>query len=115
VTSSLTNLNSTDLSHEFFNIRKKLLGLQQIYHSCSKKLAVLGRKDNRVVSEFRSDVDIKISTLRKQSIFIVFRQAQMLGYRSVDLHGLTVDEAQELVILIIDQIIRIMCTNNTKR
>ena len=60
-------------------------------------------------------MDIKISQLRKKSIYIAYKIAELCDFRRVDLHGLTVSEAQELVITVIDNLMRMMTSQRNLR
>lgn len=75
----------------------------------------MSKKDSAGMTLFKTDTDIKISLLRKQSVFIVYKIAQMYGFKRVDLHGLSLQESQEVVITILDQIMRMLTTSNQKR
>lgn len=64
---------------------------------------------------FRLDMDFKISTLKRKSMYITYRLAELTNFKKVDLHGLTLEESQEVVILVIDQILRSLSRSNSKR
>lgn len=113
VTRDLDGLDFNQLTNEFLRIRRELKQLQQIYYSCSEKISQ--HKDLASMRSFRSDVDLKISMLKKKSIYIVYRKAQKEGFRRLDLHGLTLQESQELIITVLDHLLRDMTGRNLKK
>lgn len=115
VTQGLDHLDENGLNAEFLRIRRELRGLQKIYQKCSEKMAGLAKKDGASLSMFRNDTDLKISLLKKQSVFIVYQIASLYGFTKVDLHHLTLQEAQEVVITVLDQVMRRLTTGNLKR
>lgn len=96
------------------DIRRELRSIQQIYLSCSDRLNKGGSSMSKL-SQFRSEVDIKISQLRKKSIYIAYKIAEICEFKRVDLHGLTVPEAQELVITVVDNLMRMMTSQRNLR
>ena len=103
-----------DLREEFTRIRIKLLELQRYCHAKTVHYSKI-RGDVKYLGVFRSDSDSDIVKLKKRSIALLFETARQSGFREVDFHGLYLDEAQELLIILIDQIIEMMCDRkNTK-
>ena len=98
---------------EFLRIRRELRENQKIYQKCSEKMGI-NKKDSGL-SMFRNDTDLKISLLKKQSVFIVYQMSRMYNFHKVDLHGLTLQESQEVVITVLDQIMRQITSQNLKR
>lgn len=64
---------------------------------------------------FRTDTDLKISLLKKQSVFIVYQIAKLYNFERVDLHGLSLQESQEIVITILDQVMRYLTSSNKRK
>lgn len=64
---------------------------------------------------FRTDIDLKISMLKKRSIYCIYQISKLTGFRRVDLHGLTLDEAYDLMIVILDHIYKMLNYNYQKK
>lgn len=79
------------------------------------KIGVANKQAVTGIRQFRSDIDLKISMLKKRSIFCIYQIASINKFTRVDLHGLTLEEAYDLVITILDQIYRILNMTNKKR
>lgn len=115
VSKGLDHLDENSLNAEFLRIRRELRDLQKIYQKCSEKMSLMAKKDSSSLSMFRNDTDLRISHLKKQSVFIVYQIAALYGFTKVDLHHLTLQEAQEVVITVLDQVMRRLTTGNMKR
>lgn len=115
VTRGLSNKDENSLMAEFMRIRRELRDHQKIYQKCSEKMGGMAKKDTSGLSMFRNDTDLKISLLKKQSVFVVYEIARIYGFKRVDLHHLTLQEAQEVVITILDQVMRRLTVDNQKR
>ena len=115
VTQGLEQLDENRLNAEFLRIRRELRDHQKIYQKCSEKLSGMSKKDTASLSMFRNDTDMRISLLKKQSVFIVYQIARMYNFQKVDLHGLTLQEAQEAIITVLDQIMRQITSNNLRK
>lgn len=96
----------------FFRIRRELRSHQKIYQKCTERLTALNSKDAGGLNMFRTDTDMKISLLKKQSVFIVYQISKLYQFERVDLHGLSLQESQEVVITILDQIMRYLTSSN---
>ena len=108
-------MDENSLMQHFFRIRRELKDQQKIYQKCSEKLSSITKKDSGGLTLFKTDTDIKISLLRKQSVFIVYQISKQNGFSRVDLHGLSLQESQETVITILDQIMRHLTSSNAKK
>lgn len=115
VKAGLKNLSSDQMQERFHYIRKELRDHQQIYHRCSTQLAGVPKSKVGNLYTFRSDLDRKISLLKKKSIFIAYEIAAKIGFKRLDLHGLYLEEAQELVMIALDAIKKIMFAKNQRR
>ena len=114
MTKGLEKLDENSLMTEFHSIRRELRDQQKIYQKCSEKLVALGMKDSGL-NMFKVDTDLRISLLKKKSVFIIYQIAKMYNFELVDLHGLTLQESQELVITILDQVMRQITARNLKK
>lgn len=115
VTRGLEQLDENGLNAEFLRIRRELRDLQKIYQKCSEKMAAMLKKDASSLAMFRNDTDLKISLLKKQSVFVVYQVAALHGFAKVDLHHLTLQEAHEVVITVLDQLMRRLTRGNQKK
>jgi hypothetical protein len=115
VKQDLDNLGQSDLQSAFLQFRNELRNLQKIYHSCSMKIGTTAAAASNNLRLFRSDVDLKISMLKKRSIYCIYQISRLSGFRRVDLHGLTLDEAYDLMIVILDHIYKILSSNYQKK
>lgn len=115
VTRGLDHLDENGLIAEFLRIRRELRDNQKIYQKCSEKIAGMSKKDTSGLTMFRNDTDIRISLLKKQSVYIVYQIASLYNFQKVDLHGLTLQESQEVVITILDQIMRQITSRNLRK
>lgn len=113
-TKGLSGMSKSELRYQFIECRNQLQNLQRIYQSCSSRSGGHSREAN-TVRGFRNEVDLKITILKKRSIYIVYKQAKDGNFREVDLHGLYLDEAQECVILVLDTVLKIMMAKNEKK
>jgi hypothetical protein len=89
--------------------------MQKIYHSCSLKIGSTSAAASSNLRLFRTDVDLKISMLKKRSIYCIYQISKLAGFRRVDLHGLTLDEAYDLMIVILDHIYKMLNYNYQKK
>ncbi len=115
VTRGLEHLDENGLQAEFLRIRRELRDNQKIYQKCSEKISGMSKKDTSGLTMFRNDTDLRISLLKKQSVYIVYQIASLYGFQKVDLHGLTLQESQEVVITILDQIMRQITSRNLRK
>lgn len=115
VKEGLRNLSANQLQERFHYIRKELRDHQQIYHRCSTQLAGVPKTKVGSLYSFRSDLDRKISLLKKKSIYIAYEIASKIGFKRLDLHGLYLEEAQELVMIALDTLKKSMFAKNQRR
>lgn len=96
------------LNLHFFELRREIRQLQQD--------AQTGPSPNSTsIILDKSKLDAKINLKRRQSLYIAFRLCDLTGMKKVDLHGLYLDDAIEVVELIVHEISRIMETKDINR
>jgi hypothetical protein len=115
VKQGLENLGQSELQSAFHQFRNELRNMQKIYHSCSLKIGTSPAATANNLRLFRTDVDLKISMLKKRSIYCIYQISKLSGFRRVDLHGLTLDEAYDLIIVILDHIYKLLNSNYQKK
>lgn len=77
------------MSYEYVTLRRKIdERRQQMFNN------------NRT----RAEMDNELNLMKRRSIYIVFRMSEITGFKTVDLHQLNRDEAEEAVELVIQRI-----------
>lgn len=97
----LGHLGTQDLQGKYWETRSKMSKLRQVYKSCQSNLSSQLPSSLRT---FKEDIDVFLSKYKKRSIYIVYLLTQHTGFTETDLHGLTLEEAEELLSLIFDNL-----------
>ena len=94
----MENLEHIPLGYEYVLLRRKIdERRQQMFNN------------NRT----RAEMDIELNLMKRRSIYIVFKMSELTGFKTVDLHQLNRDEAEEAVELVIQQIRSLMKKSRT--
>lgn len=73
------------------------------------------KRNTKALEDLKVDEDMAISHIKKQSIYIIYKLSKMTGFSSMDLHGLTLQESIECIVIVIDQILRELVNSSHKR
>lgn len=115
VTRGLDNLEERDLIEKYRELRMSLRRHQTIYQNCSRKMLGHSKRNTKALEDLKVDEDMAISHIKKQSIYIIYKLSKMTGFSSMDLHGLTLQESIECIVIVIDQILRELVNSSHKR
>ena len=102
---------SEDLEdHDDHQLREAFIKARlEIIRSKGERNSVYYRNPSQIKGDVRGIGNLgpgdDITQLKKRSIFIAYELSRRTGFSEVDLHGFFLDEAQELVIIIIDQVL----------
>jgi len=91
------------LMQAYFKIRNEIKSLQKAYCILSLK----GKHAFEVQATFdgrKKDSEMKIATLKEESIYIVYENSRRTDFTKLDLHGLYLDEAEDVVMLVIEKV-----------
>jgi len=109
--SGYRRLEGSDLTKEFGQKRVQIRNLQKVYSLCSmhsqkaRSLSKHLRAQN--FDNERRNAEFKLDKLKEECIFIAFEFCKRSGFRKLDLHGLYLEEAEEVVMLVLNKIMQI--------
>ena len=113
------NCSESFLLSEFSKNRREIQKVQKIYFTCSVQSSIAGQKSNyKNYNRFQSmkrNAEKKLNILKEESICIIYELSKRKGFTSIDLHGLFLDEAEEIVMIIIDTVKRILYRKGKNR
>jgi hypothetical protein len=116
--SGLSHLSRHDLDREFRDTRSDLQNQSKMYYYFSKcnSDAIRTSKHScaRGFGNLRKTAELKLNDLRQKSIEIVYLKSKQAGFEKVDLHGLYLDEAEEVVMIVLDKLAKMMLSGGGK-
>lgn len=112
ISSKFRNMSGYEMQTIFSKIRKEINSLQNIYYTCSVQSNLAGKKSNyKNLNRFQSykrKTEKKLNIFKEESIAIIYEQAKRTNFTKVDLHGLHLDEAEEIIMILINSIHHIL-------
>lgn len=110
--SSFNHNDINRLQQEYMQTRSELQSQSKMYYYLSKcnSNALQKRQFNQSNSylNMRKNAELKLANLRQKSIALVYAKFRNSNYSKVDLHGLYLDEAEEVTMIILDKITKDM-------
>ena len=108
----LKAMNHTELMDQFHDLRTKIRNLQKIYYLCSLHSSKARSQSNHqransLVNE-RKRYGMDLDKLKEECIFIAFEMSRRSDFKRLDLHGLYLEEAEEVVMLVLNKIKQIL-------
>lgn len=101
IVSEVQNMKQEDLLLTFWELRRKIRGHQEIFHACHS--SVPSSSPNRWANA-KINSEQEISRLKKKCIYIIYWLAELSNFERVDLHGLYLEEAEELMLTLFEYI-----------
>lgn len=115
----LKRMDTYDLNSRFSELRTKVRNLQKVYYLCSKHgKAARSKKDHQRASNFlnhRRKTEMDLDCLKEESVYIAYEICRRHDFKKLDLHGLYLEEAEEVVMLVINKVKKIQRVNRRSR
>ena len=106
------------LSKEFMQKRVEIRNLQKVYSLCSMQSQQLrSRSKHQRAQNFDNErrvTEVKLDRLKEETILIAFEFCKRTGFKKLDLHGLYLQEAEEVVIMTLNRLRDILLTERRR-
>ena len=109
---TLRAMDRSELMSKFYELRTKIRNLQKIYYLCSlhsnkAKSQSNHRRANSLINE-RKRYGMELDKLKEECIYIAFDLSRRCDFKKLDLHGLYLEEAEEVVMLVLKKVKQIL-------
>lgn len=107
------------LEGRFQELRTKVRNLQKVYYLCSKHgKAARDKRDHTKANSLlnhRRKTEMSLGCMKEESVYIAYEICRRQGFKKLDLHGLYLEEAEEVVMLVINKIERMQRINRRSK
>lgn len=112
-------MEEDSLHNRFSELRTQVRNLQKVYYLCSKHgKAATNKKDYQKASNLlnhRRKTEMSLNCMKEESVYIAYEICRRSGFKKLDLHGLYLEEAEEVVILVINKVKQIKKTQRRRK